>query len=245
MTDLDPALTVLLVSSAAAFTAALGVLPQGLTGRMPRPLLGWGNALAAGLMLGVAYSLMAVAETGQIWQVAAGAALGLGFVRLAHIGAGTEGLDLNRLDEVGPAYGYQVVLVHTLHGAYEGVAIGIAMLVSLPFGISMAAALAIHNIPEAMVLNAILASRGVRPRHAAGLVVATNVNQVLVAVVIFTVAGALPALFPWALGFAAGALVYLLLAELLPESYEQSGHTSIALVALLAMGMVVALGGAR
>ena len=74
-------------------------------------------------------------------------------------------------------------------------------------------------------------------------VVATNANQVLVAVVVFTVAGALPVLFPWALGFAAGALIYLLLVELLPESYHQAGHTSIALVALLAMAMVVSLGG--
>ena len=79
--------------------------------------------------------------------------------------------------------------------------------------------------------------------HAAGLAVASNVNQVLVAVVIFSVVGALPALFPWALGFAVGALLYSLLSELLPESYEQAGHTSIALVALTAMSIVVALGG--
>lgn len=243
MSGLDPALTVLAFSSLAAFSAALGVVPQAVSGRLPLSALGWGNALAAGLMLGVAYSLLAAGPDGQIWQLGGGALLGMAFVRLAHIGTGTEGMDLNRVDEMGPAYGYQVVLVNTLHGAYEGVAIGAAMLVSLPFGISMAVALAIHNIPEAMVLNAILAGRGVRPRHAAGLVVATNANQVLVSVVVFTVAGALPALLPWALGFAAGALVYLLLVELLPESYQQSGHTSIALVALLAMAMVVALGG--
>ncbi|HSG49651.1 MAG TPA: ZIP family metal transporter [Longimicrobiales bacterium] len=243
MPALDPILTVLFFSSLAAFTSALGVLPQAVSGRLPLSMLGWGNALAAGLMLGVAYALLAAGLDDQIWQVGGGALLGLAFVRLAHIGTGTEGLDLNRLDEVGPAYGYQVVLVNTLHGAYEGVAIGVAMLVSLPFGISMAVALAVHNIPEAMVLNAILAGRGVRTPHAAGLVVATNANQVLVSVVVFTVAGAMPVLFPWTLGFAAGALIYLLLVELLPESYHQAGRTSIALVALLAMAMVVSLGG--
>src|SRR3970282_1606429 len=137
--------------------------------------------------------------------------------------------------------GYQVVLVNTLHAGHEGVAIGAAMLVSLHFGISMAMALAVHNIPEAMVLTSILAGRGVRVHHAAALAVAANVNQVLVAVVTFAVVGALPALFPWAVGFAVGALIYLVLAELLPESYQQAGHTSIALVTLVAKGIVVAL----
>jgi zinc transporter ZupT len=40
-----------------------------------------------------------------------------------------------------------------------------------------------------------------------------------------------------------GAFLYLVLVELLPESYRQAGHTSIALVTLMAMGMVVLLTG--
>jgi zinc transporter ZupT len=63
-------------------------------------------------------------------------------------------------------------------------------------------------------------------------------------VVTYSVLVALPALDPWILGFAVGSLLYLVLHELLPESYRQAGHTSIAVVTLVAMGMVVALGGA-
>lgn len=244
MSHLDPTLTVLLYSSLAAFAAALGVIPQAVSGRLPLRILGWGNALAAGLMLGVAYALLYEGLPDRVLQGAGGALLGLAFVRLARVGTGTEEMDLNNLDDVGPAYGYQVVLVNTLHSAYEGVAIGAAMLVSLPFGISMALALAVHNIPEAMALTAILAGRGVDLHHAAGLAVATNANQVLVSIVVFVVVGALPVLLPWAIGFAVGALIYLLMVELLPESYKQAGHTSIALVTLVAMGIVVALGGA-
>jgi ZIP family zinc transporter len=239
----DPVGTVLFWSSLAALSAAAGALPFAFQREVPRWLLGWSNALAAGLMLGVAYSLMGAGLGNGVFEMGGGALLGLLFVRLTHIGTGTENLDLNRLDEVDPAYGYQVVLVNTLHGTYEGVAIGAAMLVSLPFGISMAVALGVHNIPEAMVFIAILRSRGVRMAHAVGLAVGTQANQVLVAVVVFSLAGVFPGVLPWALGFAVGALLYLLLAELLPESYEQAGHTSIALVTLLAMGIVVALGG--
>ena len=50
-------------------------------------------------------------------------------------------------------------------------------------------------------------------------------------------------MLPWALGFAAGSLVYLVMAELLPQCYRQTGHTSIALVTIVAMGIVILLGG--
>lgn len=241
--SLDPTLVVLLAASAAAFLAGSGVLPQALVGRLPLAALGWANAVASGLMLGVAYTLLTEGITYAIGAGAVGALLGLAWVRLTHLGTGTEDLDLNALDELGPEYGYQVVLVNTLHSASEGVAIGAAMLVSVPFGLSTALALGVHNVPEAMVLTSILAGRGVRLPHAAALAVAINLSQVLLAVVTFAVVGAAPALLPWALGFAVGALIYLVLAELLPESYEQAGHTSIAVVTLIAMGIVVALAG--
>jgi zinc transporter ZupT len=76
---------------------------------------------------------------------------------------------------------------------------------------------------------------------AAGLAVATNLSQVLLAIATFAIVGAAPATLPWAAGFAVGALIQLVMAELLPESYHQAGHRSIALVAVLAMGMVVFL----
>lgn len=244
MTDVDPILIVLAYSSLAAFAAALGVLPEVIYGRLSLPMLGWSNALASGLMLGVAYTLLTQGLADGILQGGAGAVLGLVLVRVTHATTGTENLDLNALDEMSPGYGYQVFLVNTLHGAHEGVAIGAAMAVSLPFGISMALALAVHNIPEAMVFTTILRGRGVRLPHAAALAVVSNVNQVLVSVVTFSVIGAVPSLMPWAIGFAVGALIYLVLVELLPESYRQAGHTSIALVTLVALGIVVGLGGA-
>jgi ZIP family zinc transporter len=241
--QLDPILTVLLYSSLAAGAASLGVLPQAVLGRLALPVLGWSNALASGLMLGVAYSLLYLGLEEVVLLGAAGAMVGMAFVRLTHLGTGTHEVGLNRIDDVSPAYGYQVLLVNTLHAAYEGVAIGAAMLISLPFGVSMAVALALHNIPEAMVLTAILRGRDVRLDHAAALAVAINLNQVLLAVVTFAVVTALPVLLPWVVGFAVGSLIYLVLVELLPESYHQAGPTSIALVTLVAMGIVVALTG--
>lgn len=244
MTTLEPTLTVLLFSALASAAAALGVLPHMLGGPVPRAVLGWANALAAGLMLGVAYMLLTTGLEDGVLEGAAGALLGIGFVRGTHAATGTGELDLERVEDAGPAHGYRVILVDTLHAAHEGIAIGVAMLISLPFGIGMALALAVHNIPEAIVLTEMLGDRGLRTLQAGALAVAVNLNQVLLAVTTFAVVGAAPGLMPWAAGFAVGALLYLLLVELLPESYRQAGSTSIALLTLVAMAMVVLLGTA-
>ena len=243
MTTPDPILTVLLFSAVASLAAGLGVLPHILRGPTPGIALGWANALASGLMIGVAYMLLTVGLAEGALRGAIGALLGIAFVRVTHAVTGTGELDLERAGEAGPEHGYRVILVDTLHAAHEGVAIGVAMLVSLPFGIAMALALAVHNIPEAVVLTEMLADRGLRVAQAGALAITVNLGQVLLAVSTFAVVGAVPALMPWATGFAVGALLYLVLVELLPESYHQAGPTSIALVTLVAMAMVVLLAG--
>jgi zinc transporter ZupT len=192
-------------------------------------------------MLGVAYALLVGGQARVPLSGALGALLGILFVNRTHAASGTSNLDLNRLDETSPDYGYKVLLVNAVHSAAEGVAIGAAMAVNLSFGVFTALAIAVHNVPEGTVLAAILTSRGVRLRDAAGLAVATNVSQVLLAIVTFALIAAAPGLMPWALGFAVGSLVYLVLAELLPECYREAGSTSIALVTLVAMGMVALL----
>jgi len=237
----DATLTVVLYSSLAAATAALGVLPLKSGRKPPLRMIGWANALASGLMMGVAYALISSGLDSGAPAAGVGAVLGIGFVYLTHRATGTLELELNRLDDPRPEYGYQVILLNALHAAHEGIAIGVAMSMSLSFGILMALALAIHNIPEATILGAVVMNRGLRLRNAALLAVAANVNQILLAVVTFALVSAAPSLLPWALGFAVGALLYLVLVELLPESYREAGHTSIALVTVVAMGMVVLL----
>jgi zinc transporter ZupT len=236
-------LTVLLYSTIAAAAASLGAVPLLFRERPPVAWLGWSNAVAAGLMLGAAYLLLSADVASGAPALAAGTALGMGFVALTHAAYGTAELELNLLGDARPDYGDKVIRVHALHAAPEGVTIGVAMTLSPPLGVFMALAIAAHNVPEATILAAILTSRGISRARAAGLAVMTNAGQVVLAVATYLVLGAAPVALPWLLGFAAGALVYLVLAELLPECYRQSGHTSVALVTILAMGMVVLLGG--
>jgi len=240
---LEPTLVVLLYSSLAAAVAGLGALPLLRRERVPTRWVGWANATAAGLMLGAAWAL-ASAVDGAPLASAVGALVGVLYSAWTHRVLGTEDLELNRLSEIDAVYGYQILLVNTLHSASEGVAIGVAMAVHLPFGAFLAVAIGVHNIPEAVVLCEVLRGRGLRPGQAAGLAVATNLSQVLLSVVVFAVVGAAPAMLPGALGFAVGALIYLVLVELLPESYREAGPTTIAIVTTVVMGVVVLLRGA-
>jgi zinc transporter ZupT len=239
----DPTLAVLAYSGLALLSAAFGAIPVAFRQRLPPSWLGWSNAVAAGLMLGVAYILMAAGLPQAPALGAAGAALGIGFLYWTHGVAGTQELDLDRLGDPAPDYGYQLLLVNTLHAAPEGIAIGVAMTLSPSLGAFMALAIAVHNVPEAAVLAAVLKSRGLSLLQAAAAATATRLSQVLFAVTTYAVVAAAPVLVPWALGVAVGALLYLVMAELLPHCYRQAGHTSIALVAILAMGMVVLLAG--
>ena len=241
--NLDPTLTVLMYSSLAAMTAVLGVVPLAVRGPPSLSTIGWANALAAGLMMGVAYTLLTTGLGDRLIQGGTGALLGIVFVRLTHAVSHTGELDLTRLEDAGPAFGYKALLADTLHAAHEGIAIGAAMAISLPLGISMAVALGVHNVPEAMILGRVMTRQGTGLLQAAGLAVATNINQVLLAVVTFAVTMAAPVVLPWVTGFAVGALLYLVLSELLPESYRQAGHTGIALVTLVAMAVAVLLAG--
>jgi ZIP family zinc transporter len=236
-----PTLTLLLYASLAAGATILGALPLVRRERIPTRWIGGANALAAGLMLGAAYALSKAGRHGQPAELAFGAVLGVLFIFWTHRVSDTENLDLTRLRESDPVYGYQVLLVNALHAASEGVAIGVAMAVSTPFGLFMAVSIGVHNIPEGTILCAVLRSRGMRLGEAAGLAVAANVGQVLLALVTHGLVVAAPAMLPAAGGFAIGSLIYLVLVELLPESYRQAGATTIAVVTTVAMGALVLL----
>ena len=239
----DPILLVLTLSAAAAAAAALGVLPHLGRRRLPTVWIGLANAVAGGAMLGAAFALAASDTQTTAPRTALGAVLGVLFIYWTHRAAGTQDLDLNRIDGTDPAYGYQVLLVNGLHGASEGVAIAAAMLIDLTFGVFMALVIAVHNIPEGTVLSAVLRGRGIELREAAGLAVAVNTGQVLLAVATFAVVRAAPGALPFVIGFAVGALAQLTLLELLPESYREAGKTSIAVATVTAMGVVVLVEG--
>jgi ZIP family zinc transporter len=238
---MEPLLAVLLATSAGAAAAALaGLLFVG--GRTPsRRPLGWANALAAGLMFGAAYALLAEGLELGVFAATAGALVGVALVHVSHRLGHTAELDLNLVDEPASGYGARVWGVQSVHSAWEGVAIGAAAAMSLELGLILVAILALHNVAEATLLIAVLRGRGIGLPRASMGAVSSNLPQVAMGLLVFGLARGADGAWAFAAGVGVGAIVQLVLVELLPEAYRQAGPASIALVTSVAVGLTVLL----
>lgn len=210
----------------AALAAGLGPFFIG------RKYLGWADALAAGMMLGAGYVIMAAGLADAAPLAAAGAALGVVVTFGVHLllGIGSR-----------PVIAYTASAVHS---APEGIAMGAATALSPAFGFFVVLTFALHNISESAVVISRLESSGHRRSRATLLAIGARATQIALALVTYILATAFEPALPATLGFAFGALVYLCIAELLPDAYHTAGRTSIAVVASVAAGVVSLLGGA-
>jgi zinc transporter ZupT len=132
-----------------------------------------------------------------------------------------------------------------MHSAAEGLAIGAAAAAAAPLAEFLLLTFAIHNVTEGAVLGAELTRRGWRGSSAASAAVLARSSQPLMAVLVTLLLRGEPPLLPWCIGASFGALLYLIVAELLPQSYRHAGRTGIAVVVCLAAGMVALLGHTR
>jgi zinc transporter ZupT len=211
--------------------------------------LGWANAMAAGLMLGAAY---AIAFHG--WGDGPGVGFGLGAllgvipgIAAYRLADGTPWGARNQEPVIGANHGptaaYGSILRHAVHAAPEGVAIGVAASMDLGLGLFLAAALATHNVAEGLSLVVATVEDGRSTVLGAGRAVVSNLPQVVLGVGAFLLLEAQPLLTPLGVGFSVGALVYLVLVDLLPEAYHQVGAEVIAIVAAIGMSSVPFLAG--
>ena len=138
-----------------------------------------------------------------------------------------------------------LVLAVTLHNIPEGMAVGVVAASALTgeVGISMAGALAlaiglaIQNIPEGAIISLPLRTEGNSRLRAfsygtlSGII--EPISAILTLVFIEHIIGALP----YMLAFAAGAMIYVVVEELIPEMSEGE-HSNIGTI-MFAMGFVI------
>ena len=135
----------------------------------------------------------------------------------------------------------------TLHNVPEGMAVGLAFaLAAGGEGLAGAAALAmgigIQNFPEGAAVALPLRQGGwSRPRAFAGGMLSGAVEPVFGVLVVLAAAGVEP-LMPWLLSFAAGAMLYVVVEELVPQAHSRAGTCGFVLGFLVMMVLDVALG---
>ena len=135
----------------------------------------------------------------------------------------------------------------TLHNVPEGMAVGLAFaLAAEGEGLAGAAALAmgigIQNFPEGAAISLPLRQEGFSRRRAfLGGTLSGSVEPVF-GVLVVLAAGAVHPLMPWLLSFAAGAMLYVVVEELVPQAHSRAGTCGFVGGFLVMMVLDVALG---
>ena len=147
-----------------------------------------------------------------------------------------------------------LVLAVTLHNIPEGMAVGVVLAGSLTAGagvtplaaLVLALGIAIQNFPEGAIISMPLRAEGVGKGKAFGYGMLSGVVEPAAALLTLAAAGLVVPVLPWLLAFAAGAMLYVVVEELIPEmsagEHSNVGTVLFAAGFCLMMVLDVALG---
>jgi ZIP family zinc transporter len=234
------AVAVFLAALLTALATGLGALPLLVVRSAGRTVLGVASAIAAGVMLGASLGLVLEGADRSAARTALGALLGGVFVLLAErrLG-GRQDIVVGRLRGDDARKAVLIVGVMTVHSAAEGVGVGSAFADGQALGILITVAIAVHNIPEGLAISLVLVPRGTSVRAAAGWSVFSSLPQPLLAVPAFLFVEAFASLLPVGLGFAAGAMVWMVVDEVLPDAVAHASAAAVAAVTVCSFAAMV------
>lgn len=246
----DSSTNVILLGSLASLFASLGtalgaaaiVLVRGLSVRSQDMLL----ASAAGVMLaatvfsllvpGMAHGEAQGLEAGEAALVVVGGML-MGAVILAlihwltphqHFFKGREGMDSKRLDGI-----WLFVIAITLHNFPEGMAVGVGFAKGdIANGVPLAVGIFLQNIPEGLAIAVSLFAIGYSRLFAFGVAFLTGLVEPVGGLFGATLVSVAIPLLPWILGGAAGAMLFIISNEIIPETHKD-GHENAATFSLM------------
>ena len=132
-----------------------------------------------------------------------------------------------------------IVLAVTLHNIPEGMAVGLAFSVA-------GREVGLQNFPEGAAISLPLRSEGMSKGKSFVYGALSGVVEPVFGLLTVLVAGSVTGIMPWVLSFAAGAMIYVVVEELIPEAHlgEHSHIGTISVMAgfLIMMILDVALG---
>jgi len=215
--------------------------------RLQKTLLGF----ASGVMVAASvWSLlipsieMGGEEPARVLPAAVGFLLGMGFLLLIdeltphlHVGAQkAEGLK-SRLSRTA-----MLALAVTIHNLPEGMAVGVVFAgeahgLTLSAALAVSIGIAIQNIPEGAIISIPMHAEGNSRWRSFLIGSLSGVVEPIGSVAILLLASALGVALPYLLAFAAGAMMYVVVEELIPET-AQGTHSNLSTIGF-ALGFVL------
>ncbi len=238
----------LLAASATALATGLGAIPVFLFGRRTERATPFLLGFAAGVMgvAALAGLLIPATEEGSVAEVVAGLAVGIVFLVAV---SRRFGPDHGFMGRTGPgtrtsALVFFVLFVHSLP---EGFAIGTAF-ASDRAGLSLFVILAIgiQNVPEGTSVAIPMQEAGFGRARQFWAAVATSAPQPVGALIAFLAVEEISGLLPFSFAFAAGAMLALIVVEMLPKAYARrqplGPSVGVAIGASVMLGLSSVLG---
>ena len=241
MPGVPPVLAAFAAGSVAAGATAVGTLPalfaRGLERHTQDALLGFG----AGIMLAASAFSLVLPGLEEARRLGAGAwsaglmvgvsiLVGAAMIMLLdrvlpheHFIKGPEGRTSVRLKRT-----WLFVFAICLHNLPEGLAIGVGYAASdVSHAPALATGIAIQDLPEGLVVALALLAVGYGRARSVLVGMVSGLIEPVGAVAGASLVVALPLLLPCGLGFAAGAMLFVVSHEIIPESHRQ-GHENFA-----------------
>lgn len=240
---------VFLVALGTALATGLGALPVIFIRNSELRWRGIAAAKASGMMLSA--SVFALADEalsrGAALEVMGGMMAGALFFSWSAKLIDKKGWTMQGLNEKTSKQTLLLLLTLFVHSIPEGAAIGVGYATGeIKFGWLLALAIAVHNIPEGTAVSLPLRANGASVLRCVWYSILTSMPQPIVAVPAFLLVSVFQPLLPASLGFAGGAMIFLVVAELLPESFancsvtEAAWGVTVGLVGML--GFIAAIG---
>lgn len=147
-----------------------------------------------------------------------------------------------------------MVLAVTLHNIPEGMAVGVCFAgalsqnssITLAGALALAVGIAIQNLPEGAIISLPLRSEGMSKSKAFLYGTLSGIVEPIGAIITVLITGTIETILPGLLAFAAGAMLYVVVEELIPESqngeHSNIGTIGFAIGFLIMMILDVALG---
>ncbi|MCS7243417.1 MAG: ZIP family metal transporter [Candidatus Calescibacterium sp.] len=209
----------------------LGVLPFLFVKKISSKLFGILAALSGGMMLGASFVI--IVDEGfktSVILTLIGLILGAWFVYYSSEKIGNKDIKFENMSQRDAKIAFLTFIILFVHSFPEGVAIGMAFNGSEPvkLGTIMSLAIAIHNIPEGLMIALTMYPRGVNLFKCFIYAVLSSLPQPIAAIPAFFIGHIIWWTIPLGFGFAGGAMIYLTIAEILPESLEKTDKNTVS-----------------